>query len=90
MERKGETGQDARNTLGVFEREHYSNYLSEETMLVAARNGRLDIVEWLYTELGVNPRVNLFGIYDYTAEKLQTPIDIAAANGPSSNRSVYT
>ncbi|KAE9274379.1 hypothetical protein PR003_g29627, partial [Phytophthora rubi] len=66
---------------GMFDREHYSTYLSEETMLVAARNGWLDVVKWLYDEPGINPRINLFGIYDFLAKKLHTAIDIAATNG---------
>ncbi|KAL4172420.1 hypothetical protein KRP22_007584 [Phytophthora ramorum] len=55
--------------------------VSGTTMLMAARNGFIDVVQWLYTEFHIDPTIDLFGGAEYGKEKEFTAMDFAAING---------
>lgn len=57
--------------------------VSGQSMAMAARNGFLDVVQWLYMEFGSDPDVDLF---DYGAKrKQQTSIDTVAMDAAAFN-----
>ncbi|KAE9087782.1 hypothetical protein PF007_g20240 [Phytophthora fragariae] len=55
--------------------------VSVDTMLVAAQNGHLDVVKWLYAEFSVKLGMDMFWLYDDDADKYFSVLDVAAGNG---------
>ncbi|OWZ20542.1 hypothetical protein PHMEG_0005024 [Phytophthora megakarya] len=77
--------------LPRFTQDHNVERVSGKTMAVAAQNGFLDVVKWLYREYQGDPTINLFWFKGYIDEDVNVDFDeegencsiadVAAANG---------
>ncbi|KAE9103941.1 hypothetical protein PF007_g14218 [Phytophthora fragariae] len=60
---------------------HNAAKVSGDTMLLAAKRGHLDVVQWLVEEFSVDPSIDLFWGDESEKGKMYTAMDLAATNG---------